>query len=200
MIGLMLLLGGGCASLPRVENIRCTYTFQNIDDVEHLNRVSEMIADVAVGGIQRSKNGSGQIFSFVVPTLDTIDELHPKLLFATGFLHQAQLGQTPEQVMESADPQFSIRYYTIDIGASLEMTVRFCVTPGARLYYSPEGEPEREITHLVDPSGCVALPTKISKGQEWLFARTESGSMCKYIKINIFTTNVVEISAREYPR
>jgi hypothetical protein len=104
----------------------------------------------------------------------------------------------PHKLFNANKATFDIEYSTIDLFATIEVIVRFRITPGARLFIKPEGMPERDITEQVNPDGQVSVQTQVRRGQEFINARTVSGSIEKFIGINIYSQQTRDIDKEEY--
>lgn len=194
----------GCAgkrppSAAFVEQTKCKLHFANVDRPEERERVYKIVRSYAVSDTLTPKDvPTTPTFDleFYVTRLAVLDEIHPQVLFSTA---GGTTADPVRQVFNPRDPQFAINYDTINIGATIEVIVNFTVTPGAKLFYKPQGGGEKDITKEVGPAGKVALRTTIAKGQEFLFARSVSGNVSRYVKINVFTQQVQEIQQAEYP-
>jgi hypothetical protein len=190
-VGCALLRGGAAVSDNElVEDIHCTYQFQNVGSDEELERIETLIehassSDITIGGSDKDTT-----YTFFVENLEDIDAIHSEILYDDD---------EGDRLYNVVDPAFRITYQSIEISAALEVTVRFRVTPGAELYYISEDQPEIDITQLVDPRGNVALSTSIEQGQQYIYARTVVGDVEKYIMIDIFSREVQEIDESDYP-
>ena len=95
-----------------------------------------------------------------------------------------------QQRLNSHGQSFAIHYDSANLGAAIEVIVHFHVTPGVKLFYKPQGEAEQDISNKVSDSGDVTLPTSIRKGEDFIYARINSGKIDKYIRINVYTQKV----------
>jgi hypothetical protein len=88
-------------------------------------------------------------------------------------------------------------YRTGDIRAGIETTLSFKVTQGARLFYVPApGQKEEEVT--VGADGAVSFEIRIARGQDAIYARTELGEVKKYIRVDVYTGAVTDVTEDEY--
>jgi hypothetical protein len=193
----------GCATekkLPPsyVQDIAVSYQFTNVDKPDERERVYLIAKSVAKPDTLVPKDiptTPNFELKFVVHRLSSLDEAHSRILFvpATG----SRSGEVA-QTFNPRDPKFSIRYDTLNIGGGIEVIVRFRVTPGAQLFYKPQGGALVDITHQVGETGNVAVATRINRGQEYFYAKAISGGVTKWMKINIFSQQVQEITQSEF--
>jgi hypothetical protein len=88
-------------------------------------------------------------------------------------------------------------YRTADIRAGIETTLSFQVTPGARLYYvAAPGQREQQVA--VESSGTVSFRIKIARGQDAIYARTQLGAVNRYIRVDVYSGEVTEVTEAEY--
>ncbi len=200
----------GCASTPpRAKStlgaVKCHYSFAYIDRKEEQDRVLKLVTQYAVPGTvaveppssyaaKRSPNGFD--VSFQITNLANLNDLHEKLLFPEG----ASRGGKDSQAFNAHDPELFYAYDSVTLGGQVDMVVNFQVTPGARLLYKPQGQPERDITDRVAADGSVNLATNLHKDETYIYARTIAGNVERFIRINIFTRQVESISRDQYPK
>lgn len=181
-----------------IENIAVSYRFTNLDKPDERARVYAIARSIAVPDTLLPKEVPTTPdfeLQFVVPRLALLDAAHDRLLFAS------QLGGRTEdrtQVFNVREPKLSIRYETLSIAGGIELIVRFKVTPGAHLFYKPQGGNLVDITGQVSKTGDVSFTTRINRGQEFFYAEAVSGGVAKWLKINVFTQQVQEITQREF--
>ena len=58
----------------------------------------------------------------------------------------------------------------------------------------------KDVSKLVEKDGKVRLSTYIQPGERFIYARSVLGNTERYIKINVYTQEVVEIDKSEYPK
>jgi hypothetical protein len=198
-----VLFAGGCRSAqPRsqahLENVAVTYRFTNVENPADRERVYRIARSVAVADTLDPKEvpaGPDFELKFVVPRLAALDTAHELILFVPQPGGQPD---APTQAFNPRDPAFSIGYDTVSIGAGIDVTVRFKVTPGAQLFYRPQSGEPIDVTKQVGETGIVSIPVRISRGQEFFYAKAISGGVTKWLKINIFTQQVQEITQAEF--
>jgi len=185
----------GCAIVDeKIENIDCQYKLRNVHRADDCARIDRIINSAALGEVIKIGSPVHPEYHFTVKNLDVLDEIHPQILYEDARAESAD----PRRVFNYANPKFSIEYDTVDITALIEVLVRFKITSGAKLFYKPQGEPEQDITHLVDANGNVALKTKIRRGQEYIYAKVVSGKVQRHIRINVYSQAVTDIDKTEY--
>ena len=181
----------------RVRDIDCRYKFRSVERQEDRDRVDRIIKRAAKGAVRKEVKDSPEDFDYIfrVDTLDVLDEMHGPLLYEDPTAKASRL----KQVFNARDPKFEITYASIDIRALLEVVVSFQITPGARLFYKPQGESERDISAIVDAEGRVSLRTKIRPRQTYIYARTVSENVERFIRINVYSQEVEDINKEDYP-
>lgn len=188
----------GCTYSEPIGAIDCRLEFQNLDTDARRMRVKRIIEAHAVPGTLSARNTSrGYVCDFRVSDFEQLDKMHPKLTYVW---ESTWFSKRRRRVLSRGMPTFAMAYEATDLAGAVETVVRFRVTPGARLYYKPEGEPEVEITDRVDASGRVRLPVQLRPGQTWIYARSRLGGVEKFIRVNVFTGEMQEIEQRDYPR
>ena len=198
LIAVLASFGTGCRYkiVEDIEEIQCHYKFQNVERVEDRQRIADVIRQSAVPeSIQTLGTATNPEYMFKVKDSSALDKMHPRLIYANPTAQSSDL----HQVFNPSEPFFSITYSTIDIGGQIETLVRFRITPGARLYFKPPGEPEKDVTELVDKDGNVRLPIPLRRDEPHVFARSVSGKVQRFIRINVYTKEVQQIPEREYP-
>ncbi len=194
-----LLLSAGCASLggsrSATASIPCTYRFKMLTRPTDQERVDRAIRKVAAGPVAKSGTVTYPEYRFHVVRLADLDRLHPELLFDNpGTLLTANRRQALNLRAAGVDFTFD----STDVSASAAITVTFQVKPGSRLYYKHPGGVESDITAKVGKQGKVTLPTSIKEGQKFIYARAVKDNVNRYIRINIFSNDVQDISRHEY--
>ncbi|HEX8910905.1 MAG TPA: hypothetical protein VF796_01000 [Humisphaera sp.] len=196
-------LAGGCRSAaPRppayVENAAVTYHFTNVENPADRERVYRIARSVALPDTLDPKDVPDKPdfdLRFVVPRLSALDTAHELILFVPK---PGAAGDAPAQAFNPRGPAFAIGYDTVSIGAGIDVTVRFKVTPGARLFYRAQGGEPIDVTKQVSETGIATIPARINRGQEFFYAKAISGGVTKWLKINIFTQQVQEITQAEF--
>jgi hypothetical protein len=199
----VLALIAGCSS-PKapppsyIENIAVSFRFTNVDKPDERERVYRVAKSIAITDTLDPKDVPATPdfeLRFVVPRLAALDDAHGRILF----IPQAG-GKAGDisQIFNPREPKFSIRYDTINIGGGIEVIVRFKVTPGAQLFYKPQGGALLDITSQVSDTGNVSFTTRLSRGQEYFYAKAISGPVTKWLKINVFSQQVQEITQSEF--
>jgi len=196
-VGLFCALAvSGCAKAQReIRDISCHYIFRNVERKEDQERIDEIIRAAAKGNIRVTGSATNPEYLFVVNDLKVIDRIHPAILYRNSWARTRDL----YQVFNPLDPRFQMTYTTIDINAEMEVVVRFRITPGARLFYKPQGKSEKDITHMVDSRGRVSLKATIHREQEYIYARTVEEKVERYIKIDVYSQKVLDIDKKDYP-
>jgi hypothetical protein len=192
------LLSAGCASLsrpPELGPIPCTYRFKMLSRPEDQARVEAAIHTVAVGNVAKSGTVSYPEYRFRVARLADLDKLHPLLLFSGA---RAPLSPGRKQTLNLKAAGVDVSFDSTDVSASATTTITFSVKPGSRLYFKHPGGVESDITAKVDKAGKVTLPAAIKEGQKHIYARAVKDSVSRYIRINIFTSEVQDLPPRDY--
>ena len=191
----------GCTSTPvdtHLENIQCQYNFRGVDQRSERERIYSLVRQYAKPGtlVPADVPGTADFqLSFVVARVSAIDQMHGPILFA----RPSDAGAAGQQAFNAHNPTFSINYDTVTLGAKIEVIVNFTVTPGAQLFLRAEGDAEKDITPLVGANGAVLFKTSIHKGQDYIYARTVSENVVRYIRINVYTQQVDVIPRSAYP-
>jgi hypothetical protein len=194
---LITALAVGCSTIPHeISGISCEYSFTNIQRKEDQKRVDDAIRSIAVGGtVNKSGPVSDPVYRFRVARFSQLQDIHGKLLF-----QNPSAGKESErgQVLNPRTPEFSMKFDSTDIAASIDVILKFTINQGSQLFYKDQGGSEKNITSMVDSRGRVTLPTKIKRGQEYIFARTVLDNVTRYIKIDVFSQQVTDITKAEY--
>jgi uncharacterized protein YceK len=189
----------GCGTLMNrptgVASIPCTYRFKMVSRAEDQSRVEAAIHTVAVGSVVKGGTPSYPEYRFRVARLADLDTLHPKLLFCNS---DALFASGLKQTLNVRSAGVDMTFDSTDVSASATTLITFNVKPGSRLYYKNPGGVESDITAKVDKAGKVNLPVTIKEGQKYIFARAMKDHVVRYIRINIFSSQVQDISKREY--
>lgn len=193
------LLLVGCHSAPQitghVEEIFCTATFKTITSADDRQRIYDVISDYAErNSVDPAEAPSSPVFTihFRVPDLHTMDDIDAHLRFINT-------NDVIQPVLSGSNATFSVAYDTITLTGSIKITLTFHVDPGAKLYIKPEGGREQDISDSVGPKGDVEYSATIDKGQDFVFARANVGGADKYIKIDVHSGQLYEITKAQYP-
>ena len=196
---LALTLLTGCAALrthpPVTGLIPCTYRFKMLSRPEDQTRVEAAIRSVAVGSITMSGTASYPEYRFRVAQLADLDTLHPQLLFTDS---DGLFAKHRRQSLNLKAAGVEATFDSTDLTVQATTTLSFLVKPGSRLYYKHPGGHETDITAKVNAKGQVTFPTTIHEGQKYIFARAVKDRVTRYIRINIFTNQIEDISDRDY--
>ena len=189
----------GCASFNTRDTgigaIPCTYRFKMLSRPEDQARVEAAIHTVAVGTVTKSGTVTFPEYRFRVARLADLDTLHPKLLYNNP---GTMLSSNRKQALNPKAAGVDVTFDSTDVSASATTTITFHVKPGSRLYYKHPGDVETDITAKVGKSGKVSFPTAIKEGQKFIYARAMKDNVTRYIRINIFTSEVQDINKRDY--
>jgi hypothetical protein len=193
----VVLLAAACTETRKapIENIHCQVTVVGVQSAQEWARIERIIRASAVSSSLHptsAPDSSGRQYQFAVKRLADLDAIHAQILYDPN-------GDPQRQLFNPTNASFSIHYDTVNLGGGVEVIVHFKVTPGARLFYKPEGDSETDITPAVSPSGDVALKTNIHKGQQYIYARTVAGQVQRFIRIDVYTQSVQEIPGSQYP-
>ena len=179
----------GVASIP------CAYRFKMLSRPEDQARVEAAIHTVAIGPVVKAGTVSFPEYRFRVARLADLDKLHPRLLYSNpDTLLNASLKLTLNVRAAGVDMTFD----STDVSATATTLIAFNIKPGSRLYYKNPGGVEQDITAKVDKQGKVVLPITVKEGQKHLYARAMKDNVNRFIRINIFTSQVQDITKREY--
>ena len=189
----------GCSTLLNrpagIGSIPCTYRFKMLSRPEDQARVEAAIHTVAIGPVVKAGTVSFPEYRFRVARLADLDKLHPRLLYSNpDTLLNASLKQTLNVRAAGVDMTFD----STDVSATATTLIAFNIKPGSRLYYKNPGGVEQDITAKVDKQGKVVLPITVKEGQKHLYARAMKDNVNRFIRINIFTSQVQDITKREY--
>ncbi len=182
-------------TVSQSELLPCRITFKNVTKPDEQAMVDRIIRSYARGEVLKTGPNEHPVYSFFVPDLKALDEMRPRILFLRSGTNEPASGPA---VFRLNSARFEAEYATLDIAASVEVIVRIRVTPGARLFYKPDGYLEKELTERIDRNGEISFPARIRPGQEHIFARVLSGGIEKFIKINVFTQAMTEIEKSAY--
>ena len=112
---------------------------------------------------------------------------------------RAEADGSRRQVFQLADKELRSSFTTVQIKGTVKVTVTFTVTPGATLFHSAAPGQETQVdAALIDATGNVTLPVTITKGQEFVYARTVLGGVERCIKVDIFSGETVEVTKAAY--
>ncbi len=195
----LAVLAGGCASFRAdtgVPSIPCTYRFKMLTRPEDQSRVDQAIRSVALGGVV-SKTGTVTFpeYRFRVARMADLDRLHPQLIFLNpGSL----IASRRQQALNVRGAGVEVMLDSTDVSAQATTTVSFTVKPGSRLYYKDQNGNEQDITSQVGPNGKVAFPIQLREGQKYVYARAVKDRVNRYIRVNIFTNQLQDITQGEY--
>ena len=193
------LVLAGCASFGArttgVGAIPGTYRYKMLSRPEDQARVEAAISAVAAGPVTKSGTVSFPEYRFRVARLADLDALHPKLLYPES---RSLLARDRQQTLNFKAAGVDVTFDSTDVSATATTTITFNVKPGSRLYYKNPGGVETDITAKVGKNGRVSFPTSIKEGQKFIHARAMKDNVTRYIRINIFTSEVQDIAKRDY--
>jgi len=158
-------------------------------------RVEAAIHAVAVGTVAKSGTVTFPEYRFRVARLADLDTLNPQLLYSRT---DSFLPANRQQTLNLRAAGVDVTFDSTDVSASATTTITFHVKPGSRLYYKNPGGVESDITARVGKNGKVSFPTTIKEGQKFIYARAMKDNVTRYIRINIFTNEVQDISKHSY--
>ncbi len=196
-ITVVLAMLCGCASLaptPAPPAIACTMRFKMLSRSEDQERVERSIRTIALGPVTKSGTLAYPEYRFHVLRMADLDDLLPRLMYDSG----GGIFAAQRQALNLNSAGIAFNFDSTDITASTTTTVTFNVKPGSRLYYKTPGEIESDITAKVGKDGRVTLPVTLKEGQKFIYARAVKDSVTRYISINVFTSEVTDISQRTY--
>jgi hypothetical protein len=189
----------GCRSTPQitghVEEIACTATFKTIESADERQRIYDVVRSYAErDSVVPAEVPGTSVFTlqFKVPDLKTMDDID-------AHVRKIDRNDVIQQVLNGSGAMFSVNYDTITLTGTIKVSLTFKVDPGARLYIKPQGGREEEITSSVTPTGDVEYMATIGKGQDFLYARANVGGVDKYIKIDVHSGALYQITKAEYP-
>lgn len=189
----------GCSSLMNrptgAASVPCTYRFKMVSRAEDQARVEAAIHTVAVGSVVKGGTPSYPEYRFRVARLADLDKLQPKLLYCNS---DSLLSSSLKQTLNLRAAGVEMTFDSTDVSATATTLITFNVKPGSRLYYKNPGGVESDITAKVDKAGKVNLPVTIKEGQKYIFARAMKDHVIRYIRINIFSSQVQDISKSAY--
>jgi hypothetical protein len=148
-----------------------------------------------MGTVTKSGTVTYPEYRFRVARMADLDKLHPKLLYSNPV---TPLASNLRQTLNLQTAGVDMTFDSTDVSGSLTATVTFSIKPGSRLYYKQPGGVENDITAKVGKTGKVSFPTLIKEGQKFIYARAMKDRVNRYIRINIFTNEVQDITQREY--
>lgn len=196
-----LLLTGGCQTTvfqsdTGIRSIPCCYRFKMLTRPEDQSRVETAIRSVALGGVV-NKTGTVTFpeYRFRVERMEDLDKLHPRLIYNNPDMI---LKNQRRQALNVKSAGVEISFDSTDLSASASTTITFFVKPGSRLYYKDLHGYEQDITARVDNHGKVNLQIPLKEGQKYVYARAVKDHVSRYIRINIFTNRVEDISKGSY--
>ena len=189
----VLVLGGALQAFAQDEKVNCRFKFRHADTEAMQDRIQRLISEYAKGKVEKSGFAANAEYLFAVENVNAARELHRKLMFETA------TGGATVQVF-NAEINLEIDYAALNLEAILELTARFRVSPGAQLFVRNLDRTEHDVTELVTGNGFVTVPVKLYKGQDYLYARTCSGKVEKFMKIDIYSQDVRYITKEEYEK
>jgi hypothetical protein len=206
----LVLATAGCPTKPaplvtEIRDTQCELEFANVHQKAERDRIRQVLLAYAKKGTLQELSPLDQPtfkVAFQIDRLHELDDLHTELVYPLNdpTRSTAAHGNGAERAFNNSQQKFTMRYDTIQLGGGLAVIVRFTVTPGTRLFYIPASGKEEEISKLVTANGTVELPTTIGRGQDYIYARTVAGQVKRYIRINVYTQAVEELSASAYPK
>lgn len=205
-ISLFLLSLNSCVSASKtLVNVKCVYSFKDVSNEDDQQKLENAIVSVIGSEFKKSGTDSSPTYSFVAKNAAQIDEIHnniKELKSGKGKdnLQSKIFNNTEDQgsAFYMEKPEYHVTYGSIGLEAKVEVIVNFKITPGSKLWYKPQGQIEIDITDKVDKKGNVKFATKITKNQEFILGRTSYKGAERYIQVNIFTGEVLEINQNQY--
>jgi len=195
----LLLAASGCAVFGKRANdtgsIPCHYRFKMLSRSEDQMRVEAAIQSVAVGTVTRAGTAAYPEYRFRVARLADLDTLHPKLMFVES---ASIWSRDRKQALNLKAAEVGAVFDSTDVSASAATTVTLSVKPGSRLYYKMPGGTETEITSRVDRNGQVRFPVSLREGQKFVYVRAVKDNVTRYIRVNLFTNELRDLTKREY--
>ncbi|MEI7899544.1 MAG: hypothetical protein WCK89_04785 [bacterium] len=188
----------GCTTFSRrtsVTSIPCTYRFKSLSRPEDQARVEAAIHSVAVSPVVKAGTIAYPEYRFRVARMADLDTLHPKLIYSNP---ATPLASNLKQTLNVQSAGVDMTFDSTDVSGSMTATITFNIKPGSRLYYKHPGGVETDITAKVGKTGKVSFPTPIKEGQKFIYARAMKDRVTRYIRINLFTNEVQDITQREY--
>ena len=189
----------GCATLldrpTGVASIPCAYRFKMLSRPEDQARVEAAIHAVASGPVVKAGTATFPEYRFRVARLADLDKLNPRLLYSNP---DALLSASLKQTLNLRAAGVEMTFDSTDVSATATTLVTLNVKPGSRLYYKNPGGVELDITAKVDKKGTVVFPVAVREGQKDLYARAMKDNVTRFIRINLFTNKVQDITKREY--
>ena len=188
----------GCTtfnSRTGVTSIPCTYRFKTLSRPEDQSRVEAAIHTVAVSPVVKAGTVTYPEYRFRVARMADLDTLNPRLLYSNP---DTLFSSSLRQVLNVQAAGVDMTFDSTDVSGSMTATVTFNVKPGSRLYYKHPGGVETDITAKIGKTGKVSFPTTIKEGQKFIYARAMRDRVTRYIRINIFTNDVKDITQSEY--
>jgi hypothetical protein len=196
---------GGCAvkhEMEKIEDIYCTLSFHFVEKAEEKEHIFEVIkkhatpqGDEALPYKARQTGPDAFECTFRVKNLDVLDALHTDLKFKKD--PKSKEGWV--RIVQESEQRFAMRYDSAWLTGKIKVELTFRISPpGARLFYRDEEGAEHEITDKVSPEGAVKLYVKIRRNQDYFYAKIVSGQLKRFIKVNIYTQEVSEITREEY--
>lgn len=195
-----LLLASGCTSIIQndtgIRSIPCCYRFKMLTRPEDQSRVETAIRSIALGGVV-TKTGTITYpeYRFRVERMESLDKLHPRLIYNNPNMI---LANQRRQALNVKTAGVEMTFDSTDLSASATTTITFFVKPGSRLYYKDLHGYEQDITARVDNRGKVVFQIPLKEGQKYVYARAVKDHVTRYIRINIFTNQVSDISRSSY--
>ncbi len=184
-------------SLPRLQ---CEYRFDEIPP-EDRERVDRLIRYASYGDPVKKGTDAKPIYQFEAKSYEALDRMHALLVHKPfGFPETYKGERRTRRVYSSSRPKLTIKYSDASIDAGIDIRVTFDVTPGASVYYKPEGQPEQDVTKFVGKRGKASVPVSIQPGQKFIYCRIDHRGVEKFVRIDVYTQEVVEIRSSEYPR
>lgn len=188
---------------PQALDIKCTYRFHNVSDKGEVDLLDRTILSFAKEGTVRGESeyvGSGQCrrYTFAVSSLSDIRALNSTLPFKSSKVGERRV---TARIYEEFEPTYVTNFRTATITGSVEILVRFKVTPGASLFYSIEAEKEVPVPReQIGYNGDVTLRVRIPRSQEYVYARSVLGQVERYLRIDVESGQAEEIGRESYLR
>jgi hypothetical protein len=182
-------------------DIACIYRFYNVQDEQELRPVAQTIRDHAknehvLESTGRDDKGMYRQYSFAITSADKIAELSATLPFRATTVDGKTVAKL---VYEELDARFQTHFRTVTITGTVEVLVRFRITPKASLFYSVEPGKEVSVPQAqVAPDGGVTLSVRVPRTQQFVYGRSVLGQVERFLRINVETGQAEEIERGAY--
>lgn len=169
--------------------------FRDLFEIKESEAEKSRIGDVLTRYGARNVHWSGVTVTFDNLRIDVIPHLLDDLKYKQDTATAG--GKLLMHELVDFGCQLEASYRTADIRAGIDTMLSFKVTRGARLYYVPApGQNEQEVK--VHADGTVSFHMRIARGQDAVYARTELGVVRRYIRVDVFSGDVTDVTEEEY--